>query len=321
MLKYHFVSVLGSLLLSFSAISLGQQQPAPATPPPQPPAGAANGPEPGTQPKTQQQPQQQNPPQDKSAAEAMRNFLAIGAAPNPEAVKRGKALFVANCGFCHGTDARGGATGPNLVRSVVVLHDAGTGKEITPVVHGGRQAKGMPAFPQLTDAQIKDIAAFLLERTQAAANRMDYAILNIVTGDPKKGEQYFSEHCSSCHSPTGDLAHVASKYDATTLQGRFLYPKTNQWPGTPGPPPDPRSEKTVTVTLPSGQTYSGVLTHLDDFNVELTTSNGEHHSWNFEDEKGLHMEIHDPLKAHADMLRQYTDADMHNVLAYLETLK
>jgi mono/diheme cytochrome c family protein len=236
-------------------------------------------------------------------------------------VQRGKNLFVSTCGFCHGTDARGGATGPSLVRSVLVLHDAGTGKEITPVVHNGRQGKGMPAFPQLTDAQIKDIAAFLLQRTQAAANRMDYKILNIVTGDSKAGEAYFQAHCASCHSPTGDLAHIASKFDPTALQGRFLYPKTSHWPGTPGPPPDPRAQKTVTVTLASGQTYSGTVDHLDDFNVALTTSNGEHHSWNFDDEKGLQMDVHDPLKAHADMLRQYTDADMHNILAYLETLK
>lgn len=314
------VRVLGVLLLSSPLLTLGAQQNQPANPPPQPPAGAANGPQPGTQPAAQQQPQQAVPP-DKSAAEAMRNFLAIGAAPNPEAVKRGKNLFVSNCGFCHGTDARGGATGPNLVRSVLVLHDAGTAKEIMPVVHNGRQGKGMPAFPQLTDAQIKDIAAFLLERTQAAANRMDYKILNIVTGNPKEGEQYFTAHCASCHSATGDLAHIASKFDPTALQGRFLYPQTAHWPGMPGPPPDPRAEKTVTVTLGNGQTYEGVLTHLDDFNVALTTSNGEHHSWNFDDEKDLHMQVHDPLQGHVDLLRQYTDADMHNVLAYLETLK
>lgn len=313
MKKFEFALL---LFLSTSFVSLAAQQ----NPPPQPPAGAANGPEPGPQPKAQQQ-TDQAPTPDKSVAEAMRNFLAIGAAPDPEAVKRGQTLFVSNCGFCHGSDAKGGNTGPSLVRSVLVLHDGGTAKEITPVVHNGRPGKGMPAFPNLTDAQLKDIAAFLLKRTQEAANRMDYKILNIVTGDPKAGEAYFGAHCSSCHSPSGDLAHIASKYDPTALQGRFLYPKTSRWPGMPGPPPDPREQKTVTVTLASGQTYSGALDHLDDFNVSLTTSNGEHHSWNFDDEKNLRMEVHDPLKAHADLLPQYTDADMHNILAYLETMK
>jgi cytochrome c oxidase cbb3-type subunit III len=314
------VLVIGTLLLGTSlfAVAGQQDQNAAPNPPPQPPAGAANGPQPGPQPKTQRQADQT---QDKSAQEAMRNFLAIGAPPDPEAVKRGQALFVSNCGFCHGSNAKGGNTGPSLVRSVLVLHDGGTAKEITPVVHNGRPTKGMPAFPNLTDAQLKDIAAFLLKRTQEAANRMEYKILNIVTGDPKAGEAYFGEHCASCHSPTGDLAHIASKFDASALQGRFLYPKTDTLPGMPGPPPDPRAQKTVTVTLPSGQSYSGTLVHLDDFSVSLTAPNGEHRSWTFDDEKNIKVDVHDPLEGHAELLKQYTDTDMHNVLAYLETLK
>jgi cytochrome c oxidase cbb3-type subunit 3 len=251
----------------------------------------------------------------------MRNFLAIGAAPDAAAVKRGKTTFVATCGFCHGSNANGGATGPDLVRSVLVLHDRGSGKEIGPVIHNGRPAKGMPAFSNLTDAQIKDIAAFLLERNQAAANRMSYKILNIVTGDPKQGEAYFGAHCASCHSATGDLAHVAAKFEPVALQGRFLYPKTEHFPGMPGPPPDPREQKSVTVKLQSGPTFPGALDRIDDFSVALTDSTGQHRSWVFDDESGIDVQVHDPLQAHADLLRQYTNTDMHNILAYLETLK
>jgi mono/diheme cytochrome c family protein len=250
----------------------------------------------------------------------MRNFLAIGAAPDPEAVKRGQALFVSTCGFCHGSNATGGNTGPDLVRSVLVLHDQGTGKEIGPVIHNGRPGKGMPSF-NLSDAQIKDIAAFLLSRTQAAANRGGYKIQNIVTGDAKEGEAYFNAHCASCHSATGDLAHIASKYDPVALQGRFLYPRTERWPGEPGPPPDPRGEKTVTVTLASGQTYNGKLERIDDFSVALSEPSGVYHSWLFDAEKGIHVEVHDPLAKHLELLKQYTNEDMHNILAYLETLK
>jgi cytochrome c oxidase cbb3-type subunit III len=263
------------------------------------------------------------PNQDRSAGaqEAARNFLAIGAPPNPEAVKRGQALFVSTCGFCHGTNAHGGNSGPDLVRSVLVLHDKGTGSEIGPVIRNGRPAKGMPAFANLTDAQIKDIAAFLLSRNQAAANRMEYKILNIVTGDPHAGEEYFQAHCATCHSPTGDLAHIAGKMEPVALQSRFLYPKTYTYPGMQGPPPDPRQVVTVTVTLPSGQVYSGKLDRLDDFTVALTEDSGVYHSWIMDAEKGIKFEIHDPLQQHLVLLKQYTDADMHNILAYLETLK
>jgi len=313
---------LGTCLAAFA----GQQQ-QPQTPPPQPPPGAANGPHPGPAAEKKAGPGartgeagQQAAPGAAQMQEEMQKFLAIGPPPDPAAVKRGQALFVSTCGFCHGSDATGGNTGPDLVRSVLVLHDQGTGKEIGPVIHNGRPGKGMPSF-NLSDAQVKDIAAFLLSRTQAAANRGGYKILNIVTGDPKEGEAYFSAHCASCHSATGDLAHIASKYEPVALQERFLYPRTARWPGMPGPPPNPRAEKTVTVTLSSGQTYNGRLERIDDFSVALTEPSGEYHSWLFDAEKGMEVQVHDPLKEHLDLLKQYTNADMHNILAYLETLK
>ena len=249
--------------------------------------------------------------------EGARRFLGIGAAPDPAAVERGQKLYVPTCGFCHGTNATGGNSGPDLVRSVLVLHDEGSGAQIGPVILNGRPAKGMPKF-SMTEAQIKDIAAFLLSRNQAAANRMEYKILNVVTGDPQAGEAYFNGHCARCHSATGDLAHIASRYEPVALQSRFLYPRTRTFPGMPAPPPDPRAQTTVTVTLASGQAYKGVLEHLDDFNVALKDSSGEYHSWALD---GIQVDVHDPLKGHEELLKQYTDADMHNVLAYLETLK
>lgn len=263
---------------------------------------------------------QQNPQQmPADIREMLRSAMGLGAPPNPEAAARGQKTFVSTCGFCHGTNATGGAQGPNLIRSTMVLHDQGTGKEIGPLIHKGRPDKGMPAFSRLSDDQVHDIAQFLLGRVQGAANRMDYTIQNIVTGDPKAGEAYFQSHCATCHSPTGDLAHIATKSDATTLEGRFLYPANN--PYGQGPPPDPRALKHVTVTLPSGQTYNGVLAHIDDFSVALRDDTGAYRSWVFDDVKGIRVEVHDPLAQHLKLLRQYSDADMHNILAYLETLK
>lgn len=262
-------------------------------------------------------PQNGPPPQ---VREAIRNFLGLGAPPDPAAEKRGQAIFVPTCGFCHGTNATGGAQGANLVRSTLVLHDQGTAKELDPVVHHGRPEKGMPAFPNLTEDQVHDIAQFLLGRTQAAANRMEYTIQNIVTGDPRAGQDYFQGHCADCHSPAGDLAHIATKYEPVTLEGRFLYPG-NSNPFGFGPPPDPRAQKTVTVTLPSGKTYSGALAHIDDFSVALRESSGVYRSWVYDDVKGIRVKVHDPLAQHLTLLHHYSDADMHNILAYLETLK
>lgn len=319
-------SLIALMVTSAMSVSFGQQQNPPAADQrtqTKSPNRAQQGP-PLNEPAAGQQRKTETPPQNERNArgqEAFRNFLAIGAPPNPEAVKRGQAIFVSTCGFCHGPNATGGAQGPNLVRSTLVLHDGGTGKEIGPVIHNGRPQKGMPAFPNITDAQISDIAAFLLGRTQAAANRMEYSIQNIVTGDSKAGEAYFEAHCANCHSPTGDLAHIATRYEAVALQDRFLYPQTSNPFHQEGPPPDPRALKHVTVTLPSGESYSGVLVRIDDFSVALRDASGEYRSWNYGDVKGIHVEVQDPLEAHAKLLRQYTDTDMHNILAYLETLK
>jgi cytochrome c oxidase cbb3-type subunit III len=184
----------------------------------------------------------------------------------------------------------------------------------------------MPPF-KLTEAQIKDVASFLRARQQAAIDRGAYTIQNIVTGDAAKGRAYFSEHCANCHQPTGDLAGIAGKYDAAALQSRFLYPQTRfggRRAAMMGQAADRRSGPSpitpqVTVTTPSGQQLSGSLEYLDDFDVGLRDSSGEYHS--FPRTPALKMEIHDPLERHQQLLKQYTDADMHNILAYLETLK
>jgi len=252
----------------------------------------------------------QTPPA--AAPRPANNMLISRAVPDAAAVERGQKIFVGNCGFCHGTTAQGGDSGPDLVRSALALDDE-HGDKIGPVIEQGRPGKGMPAFHLPAD-QIQDMAAFLRSRQQAAIDRNAYSILNIVTGDREKGREYFNGagRCRTCHSPTGDLAGVASKYDAVLLQSRFLYPRPRPRDAQPV-----RSE--VTVKLASGQSVTGTLEYLDDFDVALRDTSGDYHS--FSRDARVKVEVHDPLAAHAELLKKYSDADMHNLLAYLETLK
>jgi cytochrome c oxidase cbb3-type subunit III len=245
-----------------------------------------------------------------------RNFLISRDVPDAAAVERGQKIFVAQCGFCHGSNANGGEAGPDLIRSPLALDDEG-GDKIGPVILGGRPDKGMPAI-HLTSDQIKDVAAFLRSRQQAAIDRGSYTIQNIVTGDAAQGEAYFSAHCASCHSPSGDLKGVAGKYDQVALQSRFLYPQSRFGGRRGARGPTPNGPK-VTVTTPAGQQLSGSLEYLDDFDVGLRDSSGEYHS--FARNVALKMQVSDPLAKHEELLKQFTDADMHNILAYLETLK
>jgi len=230
-------------------------------------------------------------------------------------LERGKTAFVTQCGFCHGSNAKGGESGPDLIRSVQVIDDE-NGNLIGPIIRGGRQAQGMPKF-DMTQAQISDIAAFLHEGVRAAAERGTYKILNIVTGNAKAGEAFFdgAGKCNTCHSPAKDLKGIGAKYDPITLQGRFLMPvggRTNQQRAT--------SPIVVTVTLPSGQSFKGTLVRIDDFNISLTDANGDYHSFT---RNGAipKVTLDDPLKAHYDMLPKYTDAEIHNLTAFLVTLK
>ena len=238
---------------------------------------------------------------------------------DPAVVDRGKNAFVSSCGFCHGANAKGGESGPDLLRSVLVLDDD-NGERIGPVILNGRPDKGMPKFA-FSQAQISDIATFLHNSIRAASLHGVYPIADIVTGDPKAGQAYFngSGKCNTCHSVAGDLKGIGAKYDPVTLQGKFLMPRTAGPGGVPTASRD-AAQIMVKVSLPSGRSFEGKLQHIDDFNVALIDSSGEYHSFAREGDTPR-VEAHDPLQAHLDMLRKYTDTDMHNITAYLVTLK
>ena len=231
--------------------------------------------------------------------------------PAADAVERGQKQFVIQCAGCHGSDARGEDNGPDLVRSVIVLDDE-QGSLIGPVLRKGRPNDGMPAF-ELSDAQIQDLAAFLRERTQAAINRNAYPLQNLLTGDAKAGEAYFNGagRCNSCHSATGDLTGLANRFTPAQLQTRFLYPRGGRGGARPKP-------ATATVTPRSGPAVSGTLEFIDDFTVGLRDGEGYYRSFSRD---AVKVEVQDPLAAHAQLLRQYSDKNMHDVLAYLVTLK
>jgi len=244
-------------------------------------------------------------------------FIAYPQRPvtDPGAVSRGKVLFDVNCSFCHGADARGGDDGPNLLRSELVLDDQ-KGERIGPVLQNGRD-RGMPKFTFTTD-QISDVAAYL--HSFPVSSRTGPADINIVVGNAKSGEEFFKTKCASCHSITGDLKGVASKYsDPRALQQTWILPGSGGRQGGASPfrsaPP-----MTALITLSSGEKVEGRIDRMDDFVISLTLADGTHRSFQTEDDKPA-VQIRDPLEAHKNLLRTYSDADIHNVTAYLVTLK
>src|SRR5215475_4749199 len=247
---------------------------------------------------------------------------ALSAPADQAAVERGQQLLAAQCGFCHGSNARGGSSGPDLTRSEIVQTDE-NGKQLGEFLKVGRPDKGMPRF-DLTEPQNKDLAAFLHNAIYMNSNRRLYKILDILVGDPKAGEAYFNGagKCSSCHSTTNDLKSIGTKYtDQVALQQRMVLPRSPA-PGTPPMPPyrAPNALK-VTVTPSSGEAVTGALVRLTDFDVSLyEPKSGQIRSW-LRNGDSPKVTVTDPLQGHVDQLSKWTDDDMHNVTAYLAGVK
>ncbi|HET7216383.1 MAG TPA: c-type cytochrome [Terriglobia bacterium] len=228
-----------------------------------------------------------------------------------EQVKAGRIQFQKTCAFCHGPDANGGSTGPDLMRSAVVRHD-NKGDHIGPVIRSGFPDKGMPAF-QLSNDQIMDIVAFLSfrldqsDRRSPARTSASYSLSNLLVGNAKAGKEFFdgAGKCSSCHSPTGDLKGIAGKYPPAELQARMIYPRQGQRP-------------TAAVTDATGRQYTGPIRLLTQYDIAIIDADGEYHSWPIHSVK---VQINNRLAAHRQLLSVITDAEMHNLFAYLETLK
>jgi cytochrome c oxidase cbb3-type subunit 3 len=230
-------------------------------------------------------------------------------------VDAGRTLFGSQCAFCHGRDAAGGSGGPDLTRSPLVAEDV-RGDRLGPVIRSGLPARGMPPFV-LSDGDLAAIVAFIhvQKNTLDTANggRRSVDVADLQTGDAAAGKRYFEGACARCHSSTGDLAGVAERHQGLTLLQRMLYPSAAGRGGKPA-----RAPQTVTVTLRSGQTVTGPLAYRDEFTIALTDAAGWYRSW---PASQVTFTVDDPLLAHVDQLGKYTDKDMHDVLAYLQTLR
>jgi cytochrome c oxidase cbb3-type subunit 3 len=258
---------------------------------------------------------------------------------DPTVIEHGKTLYGINCRLCHGPDLRGGDMGGvNLLRSALVLSDQ-DGERIFPVVTQGRFPQGsapMPALALPAD-DVKAIAAYIHSVAAKGARQGGPPPgppieLNIVVGDAARGRKYFGVSCASCHSPTGDLQGLATRYpEAMQLQNTWVAgrpgfarapgaPAALGAPSAPAPPPRPPKPVTVTVTPRDGQRVEGRLDRIDDFIVALIQADGTRRTFRREGELPK-IEISDPLDGHKKLLVKYTDGDVHDVTAYLVTLK
>ena len=220
----------------------------------------------------------------------------------------GGAMFQQNCAFCHGRDAQGGETGPDLTQSRLVRRDR-TGDDIAKVISEGRPDNKMPAF-NFSSQEIRSIIAFIHEREAEALSRpggrRGVSVADLQTGNAVAGRRYFESAggCAKCHSASGDLAGIASRFEGLELEERMLYPRD--------------AKGALTVTLASGEKISGTVAYLDEFTVALRDAHGVYRSW---PTSRVRYAVQAPVQAHVNLFGMYTDDDVHNLMAYLQTLK
>jgi cytochrome c oxidase cbb3-type subunit 3 len=249
---------------------------------------------------------------------------------DPAVIARGNGLYGANCRLCHGADLRGGDQGgPNLLRSAVVLADQ-SGELIGPVVLNGRNNPGLPPMPKFTlpADDVRAIAEYIHSvaatmQGQGGPPRGTPPVLNVLVGDPAAGQVYFSKNCSTCHSATGDLAGIGARNaNPMLLQNAWVGGQAGGGGrgGGGGGGAAASNPAMVTVTPPSGPKVEGKLGRIDDFLVIVNMDDGSSRSFRRNGDVPK-VEVRDPRDAHRKLLPTYTDKDIHDVTAYLVTLK
>jgi len=300
-----------------SSILLSAQGPPPAAPPAgQPPAG---------------QPPAAGRGRGGQGFPAQQRKLA-----DPAVIERGNTLYGINCRLCHGPDLRGGDMGGvNLLRSPLVLNDQ-DGELIFPVVKNGRNPEGRPPMPPLPLAEndVKAIAAYIHSVAFRMAGqggpppRETPVELNILVGDAAAGKRYFDANCASCHSAS-DIQGVATRYATPmALQNAWVAGggggggRGGRGRGGDASEAGARVPKpvTVVVTTRDGQRVEGRLDRIDDFLVTLTLADGTQKTFSRAGNTPA-IQINDPLAGHKQLWTKLTDADIHDVTAYLVTLK
>lgn len=243
---------------------------------------------------------------------------------DPAQVERGKQVYSVACRSCHGPDLRGGDMGgPNLLRSPVMLNDV-NGELLLPIVRGSRANAGMPAI-ELSEADGKAVAIYVhsvlaTARAQGAPPPGDVPALNVLVGDAAAGELYFKEKCVSCHSTSGDLAGIASRVpDPVQLQNLWVAGGRSDRNDESANSPS-RRDVTAAITPAGGAKVEGRLDRIDDFIVSIVLADGTRRTFRRVDDSPK-VEINDPLATHRKLLETYFDRDMHNVTAFLVTLK
>lgn len=267
------------------------------------------------------------------------------------AADAGRSLWAANCITCHGTNARGSDTAPNLVRSELANYDRSAqraGMVLGPFLKKGHPTQSGKPSASFTDDEVFQLANFIRQKiNETMRGSPTYIVLpeNLLTGDAKAGEAFFKGPggCTTCHNgTTRNLDGIATRINnPQTLQGRVLYPTPagaaggarggggGGGRGAPAvaapaaPPAGPQAPSPwaikVTLTPPTGPAMTGALVSQDLFFLTYSDPSGILHT--VRKVPGMKITTENPMQWHVDFANRITDKQMHDLTAYLWSLK
>ena len=253
---------------------------------------------------------------------------AVSGRPPVDAVAhdRGQGIWARECIDCHGSQARGSEKGPNVIRTKTVNYDRSSeppGSVLGPFLKAGHSTMSGKASASFTPDEVVGLAHFLRQRVNDTMRGSPlFTVGDIVVGDRAAGEAFFkgAGKCESCHtSTTRSLAGIGSRVPAPVdIQQRMMFPAIAPRGQGAGPGANPNAV-TVTITPESGPAIAGVLVEQSNFFVTARFDDGTVRS--VRRTPGMNVVVTNPFQAHIDLLDVVTDTEMHDLVAYLVSLK
>ena len=271
----------------------------------------------------------QEPAGGRGGAQAIQQFNRIPPV-DTAAHDRGRSLWASHCVDCHGAQARGTEKGPNIIRTKTVNFDRSSpqaGSVLGPFLKAGHPTQSGKAGASFTNEEVVALANFLRQRvTDTMRWSPLFAPGNILVGDSRAGEAYFNGEggCGTCHNATTrSLQGIATRLDTPVdLQQRLLFPgpgRGGRGAGPGGGGGSATNRTTVTLTSASGPPISGMLVEESEFYITVREADGTIRA--VRRTPGMQVTKTNPLQAHIDLLDRITDKQIHDLVAYLETLK
>lgn len=240
---------------------------------------------------------------------------------------RGRAIWARECIDCHGSQARGSEKGPNIIRTKTVNYDRSAqtaGSVVGPFLKAGHPTMSGRASASFTPDEVIGLAQFLRQRVNDTMRGSPlFTVGDILVGDRAAGEAFFkgAGKCATCHTATtNSLAGIGTRVPAPVdIQQRMMFPGIAPRGRGAGAGAANPNATTVTITPDAGPQIAGVLVEQSDFFVTARLADGTIRV--VRRTPGMKVSLTNPLQAHIDLLEVITDKQMHDLVAYLESLK